>query len=86
LPAVPLVVIAATNHGATPACEALWRDIQQRSVARSPTGRLVVESGHFVQKDQPEAVIDAVLSVAAERGRISVPARIDHRRGIASLV
>ncbi|TPV97491.1 MAG: putative aminoacrylate hydrolase RutD [Beijerinckiaceae bacterium] len=54
LPPVPLVVLAATYHGDTPAREALWRNVRQRSAAPSPKGRLVVvDSGHFIQKDTP---------------------------------
>jgi hypothetical protein len=47
----------------------LARYVQQRSAALSPKGRLVVvEIGHFIQKDRPEDVIAAVLSVAADTG------------------
>ena len=68
-PPVPLLVIAATDHGDTPERESLWRDVQQRTAALSPKGRLVVvDSGHFVQTDRPAAVVAAVLTVAAERG------------------
>jgi hypothetical protein len=54
-PLVPLIVLAATDHGATPEREALWRDVQVRTVALSPRGRLQVVhgSGHFIQNDRP---------------------------------
>ncbi len=70
LPPVPLVVLAATDHGDTPGREALWRDVQARTAAASPRGRLVVVegSGHFIQTDRPPAVVDAVLQVAREAG------------------
>lgn len=69
LPPVPLIVIAATDHGDTPEREALWRDVQKRTAELSPKGRLeIVESGHFVQTERPEAVTAAVLSVAVEAG------------------
>jgi pimeloyl-ACP methyl ester carboxylesterase len=68
-PPVPLRVIAATYHNDTPQHEALWRDVQRRTAALSPKGKLVVvDSGHFVQKEKPAAVISAVLAVAAESG------------------
>jgi pimeloyl-ACP methyl ester carboxylesterase len=68
-PPVPLVVLAATNHGDTPMREALWRDVQTRTAALSPKGKLIiVESGHFIQTEQPDAVIAAVLSIAADTG------------------
>jgi pimeloyl-ACP methyl ester carboxylesterase len=69
LPPVPLVVIAATNHGDTPERESLWRDVQRRTAALSPKRRLVVvNSGHFVQIERPAAVVAAVLAVAAQSG------------------
>lgn len=68
-PAIPLVVIAATEHGAPPQEEALWRDVQRRTARMSPKGRLViVQSGHSVPTDDPAAIVSAVLSVAAENG------------------
>jgi pimeloyl-ACP methyl ester carboxylesterase len=69
LPALPLVVMSVTDHGDTPEREAEWRDVQQRTAALSPKGRLaVVDGGHFLQADRPEAVVAAILSVAAETG------------------
>jgi hypothetical protein len=48
-PAVPLIVLAATDHGDTPQREALWQEVQSRTAALSPKGRLqVVHSGHFI--------------------------------------
>lgn len=69
-PPVPLVVLAATDHGDTPEREALWRDVQARTAALSPNGRLevVAGSGHFIQTDRPAAVVAAVLRVAREAG------------------
>lgn len=69
-PPVPLIVLAAANHGDTPEREALWRDVQARTAALSPRGRLVIVdgSGHFVQQDKPAAVIQAVLQAAAMAG------------------
>ncbi|MGH7987229.1 MAG: alpha/beta fold hydrolase [Candidatus Binataceae bacterium] len=69
LPPVPLVVIAATNHGDTLKRESMWQDVQRRTAALSPKGKLIiVNSGHFVQTQRPATVIDAVLTVAAESG------------------
>jgi pimeloyl-ACP methyl ester carboxylesterase len=68
-PPIPLVVIAASDHGDTPEHEALWREVQRRTALLSPKGRLVtVQSGHFVQSDRPTAVVAAILTVAAESG------------------
>lgn len=70
LPAVPLIVLAATDHGDTPEREALWLQVQARTAALSPKGRLeVVEgSGHFIQDDRPDAVVDAVREAARSAG------------------
>lgn len=68
-PPIPLVVIAATDHGAPPKEEALWLDVQRRTARMSSKGRLViVHGGHSVPSEQPAAVLSAVLSVAAMGG------------------
>jgi pimeloyl-ACP methyl ester carboxylesterase len=58
--------------------DAIWSELQRDLVSRSPQGRLVVaeHSGHFVQTDQPDAVVSAIREVvaAARSG-----ARIDPR-------
>ena len=67
LPNAPLVVLAATNHEMPPDLEALWRNVQQRTASLSSKGRFeLIDSGHYIQIDRPQAVIDAVLSVARE--------------------
>jgi pimeloyl-ACP methyl ester carboxylesterase len=67
-PPVPLIVLAATDHGVTPELEALWQEVQAQTAALSPKGRLVVieGSGHFIQGDHPQVVIDAVLDAMRE--------------------
>jgi pimeloyl-ACP methyl ester carboxylesterase len=69
-PPVPLVVLAATDHGDTPAREALWREVQARTAALSPQGRLVVVegAGHYVQVERPDIVVAAVGEVLAADG------------------
>ncbi|WP_170971914.1 alpha/beta fold hydrolase [Rhodobacter sp. SY28-1] len=59
---IPLVVIAA---GDSMASIPGWAEAQEELSALSREGRLVVAEGssHLVQIDQPEIVIDAVLSV-----------------------
>ena len=75
-PSVPLIVLAATDHGVTPELEALWQEVQARTAVLSPNGRLVVVegSGHFIQGDRPQVVIDAVLDASARRERHMAPA------------
>jgi len=69
LPPVPLVVLVAADHHDTPQREALWQDVQRRTAALSPKGRLeIVQAGHFIQTDRPDVVIAAVLQTAREAG------------------
>ncbi len=52
--------------------ERVWRELQQEMARRSPQGRLVIaeKSGHYIQNDQPDLVIDAVRRVVESvRGR-----------------
>jgi pimeloyl-ACP methyl ester carboxylesterase len=72
LPAVPLVVVAATVHHQTaitdPAIEAqietLWQRRLQELAASLPSGRIeVVSSGHDIQTLHPEAVVAALRSI-----------------------
>lgn len=69
-PDIPLIVLAATDHGDTAEREALWRQVQARTAAMAPKGRLEVVdgSGHFIQDDRPQAVIEAVLEAARDSG------------------
>jgi hypothetical protein len=61
----PLVVLAAINHEMSPDLETLWRNVQQRTASLSSKGRFeLIDSGHYIQIDRPQAVIDAVLSIA----------------------
>lgn len=69
-PPVPLIVLVATNHGDSADREALWRTVQRRIAALSPRGQIdiVQGAGHFIQKDRPQVVVDAVLRAAREAG------------------
>ena len=73
---IPLVVLAhgTVNKDMIPpgwsqeqldARERVWREMQQDYSRRSPRGELIVaeRSGHYIQNDQPELVIDAVRRV-----------------------
>lgn len=71
---LPLVVVAAgDNMRKNPA----WPAAQNALAALSTRGRLVVagHSSHAVHIDQPNVVIDAVLSVLADARRHDEPAR-----------
>lgn len=67
-PDVPLTVIAATDHGPYfREWEPTLMRLQQQLATLSPQGSLIVAqgSGHDVQLDRPETVIDAVRRMAA---------------------
>jgi pimeloyl-ACP methyl ester carboxylesterase len=65
IPEVPLVVLA--SEGNIDENED-WRDLQTELAGLVPGGRLVVAegSGHFIQVDRPDLVVDAVRSVLPE--------------------
>ncbi|MBV8576747.1 MAG: alpha/beta hydrolase [Acetobacteraceae bacterium] len=69
-PPVPLIVLVATDHDVTPDREALWLPVQEQTAALSPKGRfqIVQGAGHFIQKDRPQVVIEAVLEAMREAG------------------
>ncbi len=80
---IPLVVlshgrkIAADSPGITrdqaERVEDVWQQLQRELASRSSEGRLIVatRSGHFVQSDEPQLVIDAIREVVvASRGRL----------------
>jgi pimeloyl-ACP methyl ester carboxylesterase len=63
---MPLVVLARgrPDPGVNPV-EQLWRQLQQELAQLVPGGRLVIatESGHDIQHEQPELVLDAIRDV-----------------------
>ncbi|MFT3975345.1 MAG: alpha/beta hydrolase [Amaricoccus sp.] len=66
-PDVPLTVMAATDHGTDlHALEPVLLRFQARLAEMSPQGRLVIAegSGHQIQDDRPDLVIDAVREIA----------------------
>ncbi len=51
------------------AWDRIWRDFQKDLAKRSPRGefRLAEKSGHIIQQDQPEFVIQAIRDVGRTR-------------------
>jgi len=81
---IPLHVIVAggfLNQPGVPqehraALQQRWEDLQRRFVQLSPvaTYSIVPSSGHFIQRDAPQAVIDTVKkAIAAARGQPTAP-------------
>jgi pimeloyl-ACP methyl ester carboxylesterase len=72
---VPLVVLSHGQPMAMPgltdavnqANELLWQDLQAELAALSSRGRLVVaqDSGHYIQLERPQLVVDAISEVVA---------------------
>jgi pimeloyl-ACP methyl ester carboxylesterase len=62
MPAIPLLVLTATDHGSPPEFEREWRQIQAEVAAQSPLGRQVIAqgSGHYIQDDQPGLVVEQI--------------------------
>ncbi|HJU17105.1 MAG TPA: alpha/beta hydrolase [Stellaceae bacterium] len=80
-PAVPLMVVAATDHGPFfKSWEPVLMELQRRLADLSPKGRLLVArgSGHYIQTDRPALVVSAIRSAVSEvdpRQRNGVSAR-----------
>lgn len=68
----PLVVLTAQRHGNGLAFERLWAATQRRYLSLSSNSRqvLATKSGHYIQLDQPDLVIDAILG--------EMPAHVSH--------
>lgn len=66
---LPLVVLSR-GKGAVPAWEEQWQAMQADLVSRSEQGeqRVIVEADHQIQWDDPQAVIQAIITVL-ERAR-----------------
>jgi pimeloyl-ACP methyl ester carboxylesterase len=59
------------------AWDRIWREFQQDLAKRSTHGefRLAEKSGHFIQNDQPELVIQAIRDVSMAYVKILSPLR-----------
>ena len=66
----PLIVI---EHGIPP--EPVWHAMQLDLAGRSPGGRLITatNSGHYIQKMEPELVIQSIREVLSEARRGTAP-------------
>jgi pimeloyl-ACP methyl ester carboxylesterase len=74
LPPIPLVVLTATDHRSPPDFERDWRRIQTQIAAQSPSGHQVIAqgSGHDIQEDQPELVVEQIRRLLLQ---LRLPAR-----------
>jgi pimeloyl-ACP methyl ester carboxylesterase len=70
VPDVPIVALASESNISK---HDNWKDLQQELAGLSSHGRLVVAegSGHFIQVDRPELVIEAIDDVARRTSKAS---------------
>jgi pimeloyl-ACP methyl ester carboxylesterase len=59
----PVRVLTATEHPTSAAREMLWETELAKIAAETPSGKQIIArgSGHFIQLDQPQVVVDAIL-------------------------
>jgi len=64
-PSVPLIVLTATNHHESEQREEIWRKWQGEIAQLSPKSMQMFAwgSGHYIQKEQPELVVDAIYTL-----------------------
>lgn len=64
-PHIPLIVLTATKQHGNEDREILWRKWQREITQLSPEGiqMFAWNSGHYIQKQQPELVVSAIYSV-----------------------
>lgn len=62
MPPVPVVLLVGAHEGDSTAFRDAWLDLQRRLAESIPGARrvLAARSGHYVQFDQPDLVIDAI--------------------------
>jgi len=66
LPDVPVVVLSSTRPEESPAFRHLWGELQGDLARRLHAEHVVLErSGHYIQVDDPAAVVDAIRRVVS---------------------
>jgi pimeloyl-ACP methyl ester carboxylesterase len=63
--AAPVLVLSSGLSGDGPSLRALWTRLQASMASSFPNGRQIVveDSGHYIQFDRPEIVVDAIREV-----------------------
>ncbi|HUQ06811.1 MAG TPA: alpha/beta hydrolase [Kofleriaceae bacterium] len=61
----PVRVLTATDHPVSPAREAFWEAMNASIAAEAPDGEQIIVrgSGHYIQLDRPEVVVQSILDV-----------------------
>jgi len=67
LAAIPTVVIASPQSDGVPETDAIWLEAQRDQAASlNATFLLAEDSGHYIQSDQPDLVLDAIQNVVEQ--------------------
>ncbi|HEX6536453.1 MAG TPA: alpha/beta fold hydrolase [Gemmatimonadaceae bacterium] len=78
LPAVPIIMLTAagSRDGRGGELLRMWDEVQAKWVGRTPGARQIVatKSGHCIQCDEPELVIDAIRTVTGRGARAAARA------------
>jgi len=63
--AYPVRVLTATDHPVSPAREMLWKSMLGELAAEASNGEqvIVAGSGHYIQLDRPDVVVQAILEM-----------------------
>lgn len=64
-PSVPLIILTATTHPGYESQEPLWQKWQSEFISLSPKSVQIIAwgSGHYIEKDQPQLVVDAIATI-----------------------
>lgn len=71
-PPVPLIVLTATSHhDEKPQQKILWQKWQREMAKLSPNGIQILAwgSNHYIQKQQPQLIIDAIYTIITGLGK-----------------
>jgi pimeloyl-ACP methyl ester carboxylesterase len=75
--AAPVIVLSSARGDGGPSMRALWTSLQARMASSFPNGRQIIaeDSGHYIQFDRPELVVDAIREIVTSWRRSTVPDR-----------
>lgn len=65
IPGERIILLSAAKMEIPPALRRLWLDEQEEWARSTGARRILVDSGHAIQRQQPEAVANAVLTILA---------------------
>ena len=68
---VPVILLSAMNTDLPAEAEKMWKEKHEEWVAKVPGAKLIVaeKSGHFIQVQEPQLVVDTIRQVIEQRNR-----------------